>query len=100
MRTQFIVNENDIVKRGHFYDYITNNYKFTVSYPFTREMFQKIGFPFVIDYDEKEFWVCRSVTCCACAQQANIIITIDEFLKREKEILMIKKYRKLLIEER
>ena len=98
MRTQFIVNESDIVKRGHFYDYITNNYKFTVSYPFTREMFQKIGFPFVIDYKEHRFWICDSVSCCACAQQANIIITIDEFLKREKEILMIKKYRKLLID--
>ena len=98
MRTQFIVNENDIVKRGHFYDYITNNYKFKISYPFKREMFQKIGFPFVIDYDEKEFWVCRSVTCCACAAQAKVIITIAEFMEQEKEILKIKKYRKLLID--
>ena len=98
MRTQFIVNESDIVKRGHFYDYITNKYKFSISYPFTREMFQKIGFPFVIDYKEKEFWVCRSVTCCACAAQAKVIITIDEFFRKEEEILKIKKYQKLLIE--
>ncbi len=100
MRTQFIVNESDIVKRGHFYDYITNKYKFSISYPFTRENFQKSRFPFVIDYKIKKFFIVESITCCACAQQANIIITIDEFLKREKEILKIKKYRKLLIEER
>ena len=81
MRTQFIVNENDIVKRGHFYDYITNNYKFRISYPFKREMFQKIRFPFVIDYKDKSFWVCRSVTCCACAAQAGIIQSIEEFKK-------------------
>ena len=62
MRTQFIVREGDIVKRGHFYDYITNNYKFTISYPFTRKGFQDIMFPMVIDYEDRSFWICDSIT--------------------------------------
>ena len=99
MRTQFIVQEIDKVKRGHFYDYIINNYKFIVSYPFTRKNFQDIVFPFVIDFKEKTFWVCRSVTCLACAAQAKVIITIDGFYEQEKELLKIKKYRKLLLDK-
>ena len=98
MRTQFIINESDKVKRGHFFDYIVNRYNFRLSFPFKRELFQEITFPFVVDFKEKSFWVCRSVTCCACASRAKVIITIDEFMEKEKEILEIKKYKKLLIE--
>ncbi len=99
MRTQFMINEFDKTKRGHFFDYIMNRYHFRLSFPFERKLFQEITFPFVVDFEEKSFWVCRSVTCCACASQAKIIITIDEFMEKEKEILKIKKYKKLLIEE-
>ncbi len=98
MRTQFIINEPDKVKRGHFFDYITNNYKFNISFPFTRIGFQEINFPMVVDFKERNFWVCNSITCNACAAQAGVIITLDEFFIQEKEILKIRKYKKLLKE--
>ena len=98
MRTQFIVNESDEVKRGHFFDYITNNYDFTVSFPFNRKGFQEINFPMVVDFKERNFWVCNSITCNACAAQQGVIITLDEYFIQEKEILKIKKYKKLVKE--
>ena len=96
MRTQFIISESDKEKRGLFYDYITNNYKFKIWFPYTKEKFISSEFPFVVDFEENSFWVCESITCCACAAQAKIIISISQFLENEKDIIKIKKYSKLL----
>ena len=76
---QFIVNESDIYKREEFYDYITNYYNIEISYPYYKEKFINNTFPFVIDFENNNFWICESITCCACASQAKIIYTIDEF---------------------
>ena len=84
MKTQFIVTENDKEKRKYFYNYITNKYNFKIYYPYTKENFIKSNFPFVIDFKEKGFWVCESITCCAGATKN--ILTIDEYLKQEKTI--------------
>ncbi len=96
MRTQLIVQESDKVKRGQFFDYITNKYTFVVWYPYERKRFQESRFTFVVDFKEKSFWVCESITCCACAAQAGVIISIDEFYNQENELLKLKKYKKLL----
>lgn len=36
-------------------------------------------FPFIVDLSTNEFWVCESITCCACASQNKQIISDDEF---------------------
>ncbi len=84
-RTQFIVQEDNKKKRDNFYDYITNKYDFKISYPYYKEDFIKSNFPFVVDFRERRFWVCESVTCCAAAASAHVIISIAEFKKIEKE---------------
>lgn len=84
-RTQFIVQEENKRKRGKFYDYITKKYEFKISYPYYKEEFIKSNFPFVVDFKERLFWVCESVTCCAAAAGAHVIISIEEFKKIEKE---------------
>ena len=96
MRTQFIVHEHDIVKRRDFYYYIKNKYKFDMHFPYYEKYFINYIFPFVVDFKTKSFWICDSIIGNACASQAKIIITIDEFMEKEKEILKIKKYQKLL----
>jgi hypothetical protein len=84
-RTQFIVQETDKEKRSDFYDYINKKYKLKNEYPYTKELFVKSNFPFVVDFKERNFWVCDSVTCCAAAASAHVIISIEEFKKIEKE---------------
>ena len=84
MRTQFIVEENDIHKREDFYDYIVNKYDLKILYPYEKERFINSKFPFIVDFKEKNFWVCESITCCAMAAQNHVIITIDEFKERNK----------------
>lgn len=74
---QYIVNESNIDKRKEFYDYIMNNYKLK-NMKSKKKMIYDI-FPFVVDFDEKIFWICNSITCLACASQNNQIISIDEF---------------------
>ena len=86
MRTQFIVNESDINKREEFYDYIINKYDLKITYPHYKEKFVNNHFPFIIDFKEKLFWVCESVTCCAAAASQHVIITIDEFKSIERSI--------------
>jgi len=39
-------------------------------------------FPFVVDFKRKDFWVCESITCCACAAQNGLIISFEEFIKK------------------
>ena len=84
-RTQFIVQEENKNKRGKFYDYITNKYELKILYPYYKESFVKSNFPFVVDFKERNFWVCESVTCSAAAASAHVIISIEEFKKTEKE---------------
>ena len=90
MRTQFIVQEANKRKRKAFYNYINAKYDLTNWYPFEKAAFIKSGFPFVVDFKEKSFWICDSITCCACAAQAKVIYSIDEFQDLEKNIKMYK----------
>ena len=80
MRTQFIIREGDKNKRREFYDYIMNKFNYKIIHHDKEHMINS-KFPFVVDYKDKVFWVCESITCCAMAQQNGVIITIDEFKK-------------------
>ena len=78
-KTQFIVKVAGKEERKAFYEYIVNTYKLDKYYPFFKRRFIKSDFPFVIDFKEKSFWICDSITCCACAAQAGVIYTVDQF---------------------
>ena len=82
MRSQFIVKESDLAKREEFYNYIINSYDLEIWYPYKKNKFVNNKFPFVIDFKEKSFWVCESITCCACAAQAKVMFTIEEFKEK------------------
>lgn len=84
-KTQYIVQEDNKMKREQFYDFIIKNYDLKITYPYYKEEFINSNFPFVIDFKEKLFWICESITCCAAAAQRGVIFTIDEF-KKMKEI--------------
>ena len=79
-RTQYMIKESNKNKRKEFYDYIVDKYNFKIIHHNKEEMINS-KFPFVVDFKEKVFWVCESISCCAAAQQAGVIITIDEFKK-------------------
>ena len=81
MRTQFIVAESNKAKRKEFFKYIIDNYSLKIEYPYDEVEFIKSSFPFVVDFKEKAFWICNSITCLACASQAKLILSIDEFMK-------------------
>lgn len=76
---QYIVKESNINKREEFYDYIMNNYNL-INIDSKKNMINN-KFPFVVDFDEKIFWICNSITCLACASQNKQIISIEEFKK-------------------
>ena len=80
-KEQYIVHDSDIFNRNAFYEYITNKYDLLVR----MERDEMVGskFPFVVDFKDKSFWVCESVTCCAIAAQKKKILTIDEFKEKE-----------------
>lgn len=80
---QYIVNESNIDKRKEFYNYIMNNYKIK-NMDYKDNMINN-KYPFVVDFDEKIFWICNSITCLACASQNKQIISIEEFKKRIKQ---------------
>ena len=40
-------------------------------------------YPLVVDLDEKNMWICTSITCLACAAQNKQIISIEEFKMKE-----------------
>lgn len=84
-RMQFIVQEENKKKRGFFYNYITKKYDLKILYPYYKEDFVESNFPFVVDFKERNFWVCESVTCCAAAASRGVIISIEDFKKIEKE---------------
>ncbi len=79
MNRQYIVQEDDKKKRKEFYEYVVESFNLTKSYPHFKKEFIKSNFPFVVDFDENNFWICDSITCCACAAQNHRIISIDEF---------------------
>ena len=78
-KTQFIVKAAGKEERKAFYEYIMNTYKLEKHYPFFKRRFINNNFPFVVDFKEKSFWISESVTCCACAAQAGVIYTVDQF---------------------
>ena len=80
IRTQFIIREGNKNKRREFYDYIMNKYSYKIIHH-DKEHIINSKFPFVVDHKEKVFWVYESITCCAMAQQNEVIITIDKFKK-------------------
>ena len=86
MNKQFIISESDILKRNDFYNYITNNYSLKILYPFKKDKFINNIFPFIVDLKRKEFWICESITCLACAASNNKIITIEKFKKMKEGI--------------
>ena len=47
-----------------------------------------------VDFKEKSFWICESITCCACAAQAKVMFTIDEFKEKTALGLALKRKRK------
>lgn len=81
MKKQYIVKESDKKKREDFYNYIKKTYNLLNYYPFYKERFVNNSFPFVVDFDDNSFWICESITCCACAASQNVMYTIDEFKK-------------------
>ena len=81
MRDQYMVTEANKEKRKAFYEYIKKNYKLRISYPYTKKRFINSSFPFVVDFADNRFWICDSITCCACAASNKVLYTIDEFNK-------------------
>ena len=81
MENQFIVSENDKIRRKEYYEYICDRYNLDICYPYIKDYFIKSEYPFVVDFKENKFWICESITCLACASQRRKIITIDDFMK-------------------
>ena len=79
MLKQFIVEEKDKIKREEFYNYIIETYTLKKYYPYKKEAFIKSDFPFVIDFKQKSFWICESITSLALASQAKKIYSVQEF---------------------
>ena len=77
MKTQYIIKESNKQNRKKFYNYIKNKYNLENKSPYTNENFVNSSFPFVIDFKENTFWVCKSITCCACSSKT--MITINDF---------------------
>ena len=79
MKKQYIIKCSDIFEREQFYNYlIKNGYKPIDN--FKHQKFIDNHFPFVIE-PNKTFWICESITCCAAASHAGIMITIDDYFK-------------------
>ncbi len=72
---QYIVNCTK-EERVILYNYLINNgYK-----PYFNQEYINNTFPFVIE-PNKTFWICESITCCACATQTGNMLTLDEYMK-------------------
>lgn len=80
MKKQYIVQESNKEKREEFYEYIINNYDLFVES--SKDYMIESNFPFVVDFKENNFWICNSVTCCACAAQKGKIIDVKKFKER------------------
>ena len=74
---QYIVYDLNFDKREKLCNYLEeHNYRFLDG---DRSYYVNSKYPFVIS--KSEVWICSSITCCAAAAGAGIIISIDEFLK-------------------
>jgi len=74
---QYIVQETNNEERKAFYNYII--YTYNLKDFINKKELLETKFPFVVDFDEDIFWICNSITCCACAAQNNKIIDIPKF---------------------
>ena len=81
-RYQYIVSIAGKKNRYDFINYIKTNYK--LKFRFTEDYMAESHFPFIVDFNKKDFWVCESITCCACAAQNGMIISFEQF----KELML------------
>ena len=82
MDKQYMVQIKGIKERKDFYNYIKEKYNIKIHNSKYHMILSK--YPFVVDFKKKDFWVCESITCCACAQEAHKIITKEKFLELVK----------------
>ena len=82
MKKQYMVQEYGAKERWDFYNYIHDNYELEEHFFNLKEEIEESNFPFVVDFKTNLFWICNSITCCACAAQKKKIITALEFKKR------------------
>lgn len=81
MRKQFMVQVHNSKDRLDFYNYIHENYDLEEHFTSFEEITMS-KFPFIVDFDDKSFWICNSITCCACAAQKNLILSVEDFKKK------------------
>ncbi len=81
LKNQFLIKEENIINREKFY-----NEMFDLG--FRDNLFFKSKshiinskFPFLVETNKKTLTVLESITCCAVAQQNNMIIDLEEFKK-------------------
>ena len=84
MKKQFIVQEHGVKERWDFYNYIHDNFSLCEYFDLSLEI-EKDIFPFVVDFSDNSFWICNSITCCACASQKKQIISVSEFKEKVKK---------------
>ena len=77
-KKQYFVQSKDKPKREVLFNYITKYTKMKTKE--SKKDMMNSNFPFVVDYKTNHFWICNSITCCACAAQRNQIITVEEFM--------------------
>ncbi len=85
MKKQFMVQEHGIKERWNFYFYIHNNYDIVDHFFNLKEEIESDKFPFVVDFKYNSFWICSSVTCCACAAQRKQIISVNKFKEKVRK---------------
>ena len=83
MDKQYIVSVSGKQNRESFYDFIITNYD--IKDLVDDDLIDGV-FPFVVDFHENQFWICNSITCCACAAQNKQIINEKEFKRILKKI--------------
>ncbi len=79
---QYIVAVHDLDERKSFYNYILEKYNLN---DLVNDNSLKSVFPFVVDFDKNQLWVCSSIACLAAAAHLGKIITIDEFKERTNQ---------------
>ena len=84
MKKQFIVQECGVKERWDFYNYVRDNFSLCEYCDLSIEI-EKDKFPFVIDFSNNSFWICNSITCCACAFQKKQIISVSEFKEKVRK---------------
>ncbi len=75
---QYIVSVKEN-KRREFYNYLIKKGYKPIERHISDNYINNI-FPFVIE-ENNTFWICESITCCACAVSQKRIINSEEFKK-------------------